>query len=114
MLPQRFQTSRQELWVSWLAQLVTRVGEPGDGLASELGGGEAGEMEGGAMEGGEMEVNAMEGGAMEVREQRRRTAAVGGRLAESEAGLGQEGGDGGLLLPLDGRESGRWEQVRRW
>ena len=61
-----------------------------------------------------MEVDAMEGGGMEVRVQTKRTAAVVGRLGVSEAGLGQEGGDGGLLLPLDGRELGKWEQVRRW
>ena len=75
-----------------------------------------GGMEGVGMEGGEMGVDAIEGGAMEVREQTKRTVAVGGHLGVSEAGLGQEGGDGGLLLllPWDGRELGKWEQVRRW
>ena len=78
-----------------------------EGVATEVGA-----MEEVAMEGGEMEVDAMEGGVMEVRVQTKRTVAVGGHLGE--AGLGQEGGDGGLLLPWDGRELGRWEQVRRW
>ena len=106
LLPQRFQTSRQGLWVSWLAQLATKLGEPGDGLARELRGGE----------GGAMEVVAMEGGATEVRVQTKRIAAVWGHLGVSEAGLEQEVGDGGLLLPLlwHGRELGKWGQVRMW
>ena len=101
LLPQRFQTSRQGLWVSWLVQLATKLGEPGDGLAHELRGGEGG---------------AMEVVAMEVRVQTKRIAADGDHLGVSEAGLEQEGGDGGLLLLLlwHGRELGKWEQVRRW
>ena len=98
--------------VSWLlAQLATRVGEAGAGLASESEGGEGGGMvEGGSKEGGGTEM----GGAMEVKVQRRRSAVVLGRLAVSEAGLGREGGGGGLLL-LDGRELEKWEEKeRRW
>ena len=95
LLPQRFQTSRRGLLVSWLAQLAARVGEAGAGLASESEGGEGGGMvEGGSKEGDGTEM----GGAMEVKVQRRRSAVVLGRLAVSEAGLGREGGDGGLLL----------------
>ena len=77
--------------VSWLAQLATRVGEAGAGLESESeGGGGGGMVEGGSKEG--------DGTEMEVKVQRRRSAVVWGRLAVSEAGLGREGGGGGLLL----------------
>ena len=96
LLPQRFQTSRQGLLLSWRVQLATGEGEPGDGLVRES------EGEGGG---------GMARGGMEVRVQRRRTAAVGSRLGVSEADLGREGGGGGLL---HGRGLVRWERGRRW
>ena len=96
LLPQRFQTSRQGLLLSWRAQLATGEGEPGDGLVRES------EGEGGG---------AMGGGGMELRVQRRRTAAVGIHLGVSEADLGQEGVGGELL---HGRGLAKWERGRRW
>ena len=86
VLPQRFQTSRPGLLVSWREQLATDGGELRDGL--ESGGGEGSGREGGAIE----------GGLMEVKVQRKRTAAVWARLEVSEADLEQEGVDGGLVL----------------
>ena len=106
LLPQRFQTSRQGLLLSWRAQLATGEGEPGDGLVRESEGEGGGAMGGGGVGGG-----GMARGGMDVRVQRRRTAAVGSRLGVSEADLGREGGGGGLL---HGRGLAKWERGRRW
>jgi len=79
-------------------QLATGLGEAGDGLVDESEVGGEGGREGDAKEGDAVEGGAMEGGWMEVMVQRKRIVAVGGHLGVSEAGLGLEGGGGGLLL----------------
>jgi len=84
-------------------QLATGLGEAGDGLVDESevggeGGMEGDAKEGDAVEGGGMEQGVMEEGWMEVMVQRKRSVAVGGHLGVNEAGLGLEGGGGGLLL----------------